>query len=98
MRISDWSSDVCSSDLTLPGMYPLRALAIAGDMVVGRRIRILLRIVWMLVLIIILWIVILLPIIMFDTWLKGIAPGIEWLPLVPSLGRASCRESVCQYV
>jgi len=69
--------------VTLPGMYPWNALKIAGDMVVGRRLRILLRILWMVLMAAIVWFVIMVPLILFDTWLKGVWPAIEWLPLVP---------------
>src|SRR3546814_17650577 len=31
MRISDWSSDVCSSDLLLTLLLPLKVQAVAGD-------------------------------------------------------------------
>lgn len=32
--------------VTLPGMYPLKALSAAGDLVIGRRLRIMLRLLW----------------------------------------------------
>jgi len=70
---------------TLPGMYPLKALSIAGDMVVGRRVRILMRLGWLLLTIIMAWFVVMLPFILFDTWLKqdlGVAQGI---PIIPAL-------------
>lgn len=69
--------------VTLPGMYPLRALVVAGDMVVGRRIRILLRILWMLLVVVVVWALIMVPIIMFDGWIKQVQPAIAWLPIVP---------------
>ena len=69
--------------ITLPGMYPWNALKIAGDMVIGRRLRILLRILWMILVAAIVWFIIMVPLILFDTWLKGVWPAIEWLPLVP---------------
>lgn len=69
--------------ITLPGMYPWNALKIAGDMVVGRRLRILLRILWMVLVAAVIWFVVMVPLILFDTWLKGLWPAIEWLPLVP---------------
>lgn len=69
--------------VTLPGMYPMQALRTAGDLVIGRRMRILLRLVWMLAGIVILWILIMIPIILFDGWLKTAVPSIAWLPLVP---------------
>lgn len=69
--------------VTLPGMYPMHALRTAGDLVVGRRLRILLRILWLLLGIAIAWIVVLVPIILFDTWLKSLLPAIQWVPVVP---------------
>lgn len=69
--------------VTLPGMYPFEAIRAAGDLVVGRRIRILYRFLWMVLLVALAWIVIVIPIILFDSWLKSVAPGVAWLPLVP---------------
>ena len=69
--------------VTLPGMYPMRALRIAGDMVVGRRLRILLRILWMLFLLALFWIIILIPVILIDIGVKNLVPGLQWLPVVP---------------
>lgn len=68
---------------TLPGMYPLRAIQTAGELVVGRRIRILLRMLWLMLGIVVTWAVIMIPIIIFDTWLKGVWSAIEWMPIVP---------------
>lgn len=68
---------------TLPGMYPMQALRMAGDMVTGRRVRVLVRLLWMGLCVAIGWVVILLPVILFDTWLKGAVPQIQWLPIVP---------------
>lgn len=69
--------------VTLPGMYPMRAVQVAGDLVVGRRLRIVLRIIWMVALILVTWAVILIPIILFDLWIKEVIPAIEWMPIVP---------------
>lgn len=69
--------------VTLPGMYPMRAIKTAGDLVIGRRVRILLRFLWLLLVTVVAWAVIMLPIILFDAWLKGLWPAIEWVPLVP---------------
>lgn len=69
--------------VTLPGMYPFQALRTAGDLVVGRRIRILLRMVWLLVGLAVFWTAVMIPLIIFDTWLKQVLPVLEWLPLVP---------------
>ncbi len=69
--------------ITLPGMYPLKALNISGDIVTGRRIRILLRWIWMLFVIAIVWVLVLFPLILFDGWLKSTWEDVSWLPLVP---------------
>lgn len=69
--------------VTLPGMYPMQALRTAGDMVVGRRLRILLRLLWMGLGLVLAWALVLIPFILFDGWLKGVWPQIEWLPIVP---------------
>ncbi len=69
--------------VTLPGTYPLAALQTAGDMVVGRRVRLLLRLLWMIITVAAFWAVVLIPIILIDGLVKGWWPAIEWFPLVP---------------
>ena len=69
--------------VTLPGMYPMQAIKTAGDLVIGRRVRLLLRIIWLFFILAVVWFVIMVPIILFDTWLKGVQPAIEWLPIIP---------------
>ena len=69
--------------VTLPGMYPMRALKTAGDLVIGRRLRILLRLLWMLLGIVVVWAAVMIPIVIFDTWLKGAWPAIASFPTIP---------------
>lgn len=69
--------------VTLPGMYPWHAIRSAGDLVVGRRLRIILRMAWLMLIITLAWALVVIPIILFDDWLKHIVPSIKWLPLVP---------------
>ncbi len=69
--------------VTLPGMYPLQALKNAGDIVIGRRLRIFLRFVWVYVLTFVIWVIVLIPIILLDGWLKNIWPAISGVPAVP---------------
>jgi hypothetical protein len=71
--------------VTLPGMYPLQALRTAGDLVIGRRIRILLRLLWMFLLVAVAWALIAIPTIMLDGWIKSIVPYFSGLPIVPVL-------------
>lgn len=69
--------------VTLPGMYPMAALKAAGDLVIGRRLRVLLRWLWLGLVIVVIWSLIMIPIILLDAWIKGILPAITWLPVVP---------------
>lgn len=69
--------------VTLPGMYPYKAIQTAGDLVVGRRVRILLRILWMLLWALITWVVVMIPVIIIESWIKGLWPAIDALPVIP---------------
>lgn len=69
--------------VTLPGMYPMKALKIASELMFGRRINMLLRWVWMALFAFFAWIVVLLPVVMLDMWLKSLLPQLSWVPIVP---------------
>lgn len=77
------SSFIALVIVTLPGMYPLQAIKAAGDLVIGRRVRVLLRLLWVFLVVVILWGLIVIPVILFDDWIKQLVPAIKWLPLVP---------------
>lgn len=72
------SSFIALIIVTLPGMYPFLALKNAGDLVVGRRLRIMLRLVWLAFIVFLIWAIILIP-----TILVAEAIDVVWLPLVP---------------
>jgi len=69
--------------VTLPGMYPFRALAIAGDLVIGRRLRLLYRVIWLLLTVVSTWVVVMIPTIVLDGLLKSWFDQIAWVPIVP---------------
>jgi len=69
--------------VTLPGMYPLRALRTAGDIVLGRRVPIFLRLVWMSLSLILFWAIFLIPIILLMTFLGNVWPIVQSIPVVP---------------
>lgn len=69
--------------VTLPGMYPYQALKTASDLVIGRRLRILLRLVWMIVVTTVVWVFVMIPIIIFDSWIKSVWGAISGFPTVP---------------
>lgn len=69
--------------VTLPGMYPSVAIKTAGDMVVGRRLRIIARIVWMALGALAMWVLTIIPIILIDSWIKSMWTAISWMPTIP---------------
>lgn len=69
--------------VTLPGMYPMRAVKLAGDLVIGRRVRVVLRVLWMVILLFAVWAVVLIPMIAIDGALKSAVPVLSSLPLIP---------------
>lgn len=60
------STSIALVVVTLPGMYPLRAIKSSGDLVIGRRLRVLYRLAWLAVTIIVFWAVIILPFILIS--------------------------------
>jgi len=69
--------------VTLPGMYPGRALRAAGDLVIGRRMRICLRMLWMLAVLVVTWAVVAIPMVLLDSWIKGVWKPFTGFPLMP---------------
>ena len=69
--------------VTLPGMYPWQALKTAGDLVIGRRMRLLLRLVWMGLLGMIGWAVVILVTILVVRLVTNLLPWVASLPVVP---------------
>ena len=70
---------------TLPGMYPMKALRNASELVLGRRVRILLRWVWMFLVISVAWAITLIPLILIDQWLKSIWPAFAGVAVIPAV-------------
>lgn len=83
--------------VTLPGVYPLRAVKLSGDLVVGRRLRVMYRLLWGLVAIALTWIAVLIVTILLDNLLKILLPGIAWLPIVPYVGALVTAYAVVWY-
>lgn len=69
--------------VTLPGMSPSDAIRAAGDLVIGRRLRILARILWMVLGVTVVWALTMIPLIMVDSWFKKLWKVIEWVPTIP---------------
>lgn len=77
------SSLFALSIVTLPGTYPAKALRIAGDLMVGRRVKILIRWLWMILVTAIVGAIALTLTILLDMGIKSLVPALSWLPLVP---------------
>ncbi|MBC7764782.1 hypothetical protein H7Y29_03640 [Microbacteriaceae bacterium] len=87
--------------VTLPGMYPLKALRVSSDLVIGRRLRILYRLLWIQVLIILAWAVLLIPLILLDSWLKSswdVYANVPLLPIVAAFASAASAVIFASYV
>ena len=65
--------------VTAPGMYPMRALRTASDLMAGRRVRFILRLVALFIALAVIWILVMLPLILFDLWMRQF----EWTANVP---------------
>ena len=68
--------------VSAPGLYPLKAIQASSDLMMGRRIRFILRLVAVFVALVVVWVIVMLPIILFDLFIKQF----EWtagFPLVP---------------
>lgn len=65
--------------VTAPGMYPLPALSATNELMRGRRIRTVLRMVSLIIALIVIWAVVMLPLILFDLFMKQF----DWTSYVP---------------
>lgn len=68
---------------TLPGMYPLRALRAANELVAGRRIRIMLRIVWAIACMALVWLAVVVPLMFLDAWARSQWGWLQSVPVIP---------------
>lgn len=77
------SSLIALVAVSAPGLYPLKALRTASDLMMGRRIKFILRLVALIIMLAILWVVIMMPLILFDMWMKQFewAAGIPFVPI-----------------
>ncbi len=66
--------------VTAPGLYPIAALHAASDLIAGRRIKLIIRMVYMFAVLAVLWAIIMVPLILLDLWLKSV---FDWLVGIP---------------
>lgn len=68
--------------VSAPGLYPVVAIRTANDLIISRRIRWIIRVLFLFVVFAIIWVVIMLPLILLDLWLKNIWSWTEGIPFV----------------
>lgn len=68
---------------TIPGIYPLPAFRTASDLLASRRIRFIIRLLYLIIVVIFLFVIVMLPVILLDLWLKQSVSWLEGLPIVP---------------
>lgn len=73
------SSLIALVAVSAPGLYPMRALLTASDLMMGRRVRFILRLVALFICLVIVWVIVMLPLIVFDLFMKQF----EWTAGVP---------------
>lgn len=71
--------------ITLPGMYPMRAIKSANNLVYGRRLPVIYKIFWGLFITAIFWALIMIPVMMIENWLKTVWVFLENIPTIPIL-------------
>jgi hypothetical protein len=69
--------------VTTPGIYPFTAINLSFDLVVSRRIRVFIRLIFLLFFLALLWIAVMLPLILLDLGLKSAFDWLEGVPFVP---------------
>lgn len=77
------SSLIALVAVTTPGMYPFTALFAASDLMAGRRIKFILRLVFLIFVAAIIYIIVMMPVILLDLWLKSMWNFIASWPIVP---------------
>lgn len=77
------SSLIALVAVTAPGVYPLKALFAAADMMSGRRIKFIIRLIYLIIVVAFIYIIIMLPVILIDLWLKSIWSWLVGWPIVP---------------
>ena len=69
--------------VTAPGLYPIRAMRAASDLMAGRRIKFSIRLIYLLISMVFIWVLVMLPIILIDMGLKSSFEWLTGLPIVP---------------
>lgn len=74
---------IALSSVTVPGIYPMQALYAAMDVIQSRRIRYIMRLIFLIIFLALIWIIIMLPITWLDLFLKEEMGWLVGFPIVP---------------
>jgi len=83
--------------VTIPGMYPLRAVRLSSDLVVGRRLRVFYRLLWGLVAVLLGWVVVIIVSVLIDNLVKSLWPASADFSLVPYVGALASALATVWY-
>ena len=77
------SSLIAFVAVSAPGMYPMTALNLVADLMRGKRINFVLRLVALIVVVVMLWILVMIPLIMLDAAMKnnGVLADVPFIPI-----------------
>lgn len=77
------SSIIALVAVSAPGLYPIKAINASSDLMMSRRVKFILRLVALVIALSIIWVIVMLPLIIFDFWIKTFewAKGIPFIPV-----------------
>lgn len=76
------SSSIALIAVSAPGLYPFVAIETANDLVTSRRIRWILRLLYLIPVMAVCWVVVMLPCILLDLWLKSSFSWLQGFPFI----------------
>ena len=77
------SSIIALVAVSAPGLYPLQAVNTASDLMAGRRVRFIIRLIFLFFSLLFIWIVVVIPLILLDFWLKASFEALAGFPFIP---------------
>ena len=76
------SSLIALTAVSAPGLYPFVALRSASRLLAGKRIKFIIRLVFLLIIVAVTWVIIMVPLIALDLWLKSCIDWLNGFPFV----------------
>lgn len=73
------SSLIAFVAVSAPGLYPMQAMHTASDLMMGRRVKFIIRIISLILVLVLTWVIVMVPLIAFDLLMKNF----EWAASIP---------------